>query len=438
MAMSIKNNLDAVRTLNMMDANHTMAHKHLMKVSTGLKVRDAQDDAAAYSISERMRVRIRALEQAHNNTQNGSNMIKTAEGAVSCIIEALRTLKEKAINSANDSNLDEDRRMIQKEFDQLVDQIDEDALITFNGMYLIDDTRNNTLVDTKEIMANYNLSTETTAETTFAELKTRSGESLGIKDTDIVSWSYVLDGRTYHGQVTGNTTLDEFSSSLEKPILTINSEDSTALDEDTDKFGNNFNLPEGVYLEGTTTDENGNVYHLASFTIGVMDSEGKVNKFANAQLQFKEINRGESQTGDRALSFQVGADANVATKFALRDMRAKALGLKGSDNKIIGISTQADANAAISAIDNILERVLDQQTTIGAALVRLERTATNLTTAYTDDQASESVIRDADMAKEMAGYAKYNLLTQTSQAMLSHANRNPLDVLYLLGEGEEE
>ena len=168
------------------------------------------------------------------------------------------------------------------------------------------------------------------------------------------------------------------------------------------------------------------------------DSTGTVNKFANAQLQFKEIQRGETQTDDRALSFQVGADANVATKFALTDMRAQALGLKGSDNKIISISTQADANAAIAAIDNILERVLDQQTTIGAALVRLERTAINLTTSYTDDQASESVIRDADMAKEMTGYAKYNMLTQTSQAMLAHATRNPMDVMYLLGENQEE
>ena len=437
MAMVIKHNLDAARTLNMMDANHTMAHKHLMKVSTGMKVRDAQDDAAAFAISERMRVRIRALEQAHNNTQNGSNMIRTAEGAVSSIIDALRTLKEKAIDAANDSNSDEDRRMIQKEFDQLVDQIDEDALITFNGMHLINDIRNNALVSTQEIMSNYNLSTETTAETTFAELMTRTGESLGIKDDDIVNWSVVANGQTFHGQVTGNTALGELFANAEgitAPLIEAYNE--TTVSEDVDKFGNNLIMEAGVYVSATTDEENPR--HMAGFTLSVTDANGTVNKFANAQLQFKEFNRGENQTGDRALSFHVGANANIATKFALTDMRANALGLKGSDNKIISISTKDDANAAIAAIDNILERVLDQQTTIGAALVRLERTATNLTTSYTDDQASESVIRDADMAKEMTGYAKYNLLSQTSQAMLAHANQNPMDVLYLLGEGQEE
>ena len=93
MSMVIKTNMDALRTFNMMDTNRTQAYKHLEKVSTGMKVRNAQDDASAYSISERMRVRIRALEQAHSNTQNGSNMLKTAEGAVSTILDALRTLK---------------------------------------------------------------------------------------------------------------------------------------------------------------------------------------------------------------------------------------------------------------------------------------------------------------------------------------------------------
>ncbi|MBQ3727489.1 MAG: flagellin, partial [Selenomonadaceae bacterium] len=176
---------------------------------------------------------------------------------------------------------------------------------------------------------------------------------------------------------------------------------------------------------------------IAGFTLQVKNSDGTVNKFANAQLQFKEMNRNETATGDRALSFHVGAEANVATKFALTDMRAKALGLKGDDDNIISISTKEDANAAINALDLAIEKVLDQQTTIGAALTRLDRTATNLTTTVTDDQSSESVIRDADMAKEMAGYAKYNLLSQTSQAMLAQANQNPLNVLYLLGLDEE-
>jgi flagellin len=115
-------------------------------------------------------------------------------------------------------------------------------------------------------------------------------------------------------------------------------------------------------------------------------------------------------------------------------MRTRALGLKGDDDSIVSISTKEDANATINVLDNVLTKVLDQQSMIGSAISRLERTATNLQTAYTDDQASESVIRDADMATEMAGYLKYNVLSQASQAMLAQANQSPENALALLGE----
>lgn len=122
----------------------------MTRVATGEKINSAQDDSSAYSISERMRGRIRSLEQAHRNTQNGSSMLRTAEGAVADILELVNMLKEKAINSANDSNTDEDRKTLQKEFNQLVDQIEDSALVTFNGKYLVDGTKNNAFVLTKQ------------------------------------------------------------------------------------------------------------------------------------------------------------------------------------------------------------------------------------------------------------------------------------------------
>jgi len=442
MSMVIKTNMEATRTLNQMTANHALAHKHLMKVSTGLKVRDAQDDASAYAISERMRVRIRALEQAHSNTQNGSNMMKTAEGAVSNIIDALRTLKEKAINAANDSNSDEDRRMIQREFDQLVDQIDEDALITFNNKYLIDGTRNNSFVPAKTILLNQSLHEETATDTALTDLRNRAGESLEIQSTDYYQLSYVMNGKmtSVSGRVEDQTLgnilaiqdVSEVQATTEGQITGI-----------TDKFGNDVYTPDrkqGIVVSSLNEDDEDILRtQIAGFAISILDSEGHVKKSANAALdQFKQYQRAETQTGDQALSFHVGANANFATKFALSDMRTRALGLKGDDGSIISISTREDANAAINVLDNILSKVLHEQSNIGSALSRLEHTATNLTTAYTDDQASESVIRDADMATEMAGYLKYNVLTQASQAMLSQANQNPMDVLALLGNQSAE
>ena len=441
MSMTIKTNMEATRTLNMMTSNHNMAQKYLQKVSTGMKVRNAQDDASAYAISEKMRVRIRALEQAHSNTQNGSNMLKTADGAVSSILDALRTLKEKAIDAANDSNTDEDRRMIQKEFNQLIDAIDDDALITFNNKYLIDGTRNNAFQPAKTILLNQKLAESTTVDDALTSLKNRAGELLGIQETDRYQLSYVMKGQLFSvSDKVGDKTLagifriddvSEIQSTTDGKISGI-----------TDKYGKDVYTPDkaqGIVISSLGTDDEAVENQIAGFTISIIGADGNVKKSVNAVLdQFNQYQRAESRTGDQALSFHVGADSNVATKFALTDMRAMALGLKGSAGKILSISTKDDANGAINVLDNVINKVLDQQTIIGAALTRLERTATNLTTAYTDDQMSESVIRDADMATEMAGYVKYNLLSQTSQAMLAQANQNPMDVLYLLGGGESE
>jgi len=93
MSMVVKNNIDALRTVNLLDQNNSMLQKSLSKVATGMKINSAQDDAAPWSISERMRMRIRALEQANQNVQNDSALMKTAEGAVSNTIEILKALK---------------------------------------------------------------------------------------------------------------------------------------------------------------------------------------------------------------------------------------------------------------------------------------------------------------------------------------------------------
>ena len=96
MGMVVKNNMSAISTLNTLNKNSSALSKSLQKVSSGMKINSAADDASGYAISERMRVQIRSLDQANANTQNGSSMMKTAEGAVNSTVEILRTLKEKA------------------------------------------------------------------------------------------------------------------------------------------------------------------------------------------------------------------------------------------------------------------------------------------------------------------------------------------------------
>lgn len=113
-------------------------------------------------------------------------------------------------------------------------------------------------------------------------------------------------------------------------------------------------------------------------------------------------------------------------------MRAQALGLQGKDGTTLNVSNQKNANAAINVLDNAIQKALDQQTTIGAIESRLEYTSTNLTTAAENVTASESTIRDADMAQAMTQYTKNNILMQASQAMLAQANQSNNQVLSLL------
>ena len=426
MSMAIRNNMNALRSYNVMNANHTRAQKDFMKVATGEKINSAQDDSAAYSITERMRNRIRSLEQAHRNTQNGHSMVLTASQAVDTITETLRSLKEKAINAANDSNTDEDRKTLQKEVNQLIDQVDDNALVTFNGKYLIDNTKNHAATATKTILLNQALDTGTSVGDILSDLKNRAGDSLGITSDDKYQVSWVVNGKT------STTTGDADGTLLETPGTVTAADVAADATAGTDKYNLDVYTPDKTEGITITANDSGVKDQLAGFTVSITDKAGNIRTSANAALnQFNEIVRGENQTADNSLNFQVGAEANVATRISLTDMRASALGLKGSDN-YLSVATKDDANAAISVIDNAIKKVADQQASLGALISRLDYTAENLTTSFTNDKSSESGMRDSDMAREMTNYTRDNLLAQTSQAMLAQAVQEPENVLALL------
>lgn len=432
MGMVVKNNMSAIRTLNTLNSNQSALSKSLSKVSSGMKINSAQDDASGYAISERMRVRIRSLDQANQNTQNDSSLMKTAEGAVGNTIDLLRTLKEKAINAANDSNTDEDRATIQKEIDQYIDQIDDNALTQFNGKYLVDGSKNNVVTSTKTILLNQSLSTATGTGSALTALSDRVGNSLEILSTDKYQISWVSNGviSSTSGSISTNKLSDLFTLAS---VDGVKGDSKTILG--TDKFKQQIYTPdktEGIAVVAKTA---GVMNQVAGFNISILDQAGNVKKAANAALdQFKQYQMAENTTegGNKALNFHIGSEANVAIKVGLSDMRAESLGLKGSQGAKINVTTKDNANASINVIENALTKALDQQTTIGAIESRLEYTSTNLTTSSENVQAAESTIRDADMAKEMTNYTKANVLLQAAQAMLAQANQNSSAVLSLL------
>ena len=442
MAMVVKNNMSAVNTLNILNRNQSALAKSLQKVSSGMKINNAGDDASGYAISERMRVQIRSLDQDNQNTQNGNSMMRTAEGAVSSTVEILKTLKEKAINAANDTNTDEDRRTIQKEINQMVDQIDDNALATYNGKYLVDGSRNSVGTATCTTLTNTSLSTETAWSSALTSIQNRMGESLNIQSTDKLTVSYVRQGRTY-------TTTFQVSSNSLKDILdkaAFNGSESfvgsALLDAAStqnrayigmDKAGNSIFTADNKTAISIAAKGAGTTYQISSFTLSVTDNSGTLRKTANNALDtFNERIRAENKSDDNALVLQTGTKANQAIKVSMTDMRSLALGLKGTDGSVLSVQTQDRANAAINTIDSALQKALDEQANIGAVQTRLAYTSSNLSTASENVQNSESTIRDADMAKEMTNYTKNNVLLQAAQSMLAQANQNSSAVLSLL------
>ena len=443
MAMVVKNNMSALSTLNTLNKNTKALSKSLQKVSSGMKINSAADDASGYAISERMRVQIRSLDQANSNAQNGGSMMKVAEGAVSSTVDILKTLKEKAVNAANDTNTDADRQTIQKELDQSIDQINDNANVTFNGQYLVDGSKNSKTVGTSTALTNQSLAESTAMTEKLIDLAARNGDKLNIQSTDTITVSWVKDGKTYTA-----STLVGSSQSLSELLgstSTLKTASSHALSGDLylvgaqtsfialDGSGNSVYTASGENALSITSKGTGIENQISGFTISITDNTGAVRKSANAALDaFDETLRAQNKSVDNSINLQIGTKANQTIKVGLTDMKAQALGLQGKDNSTIQVGNQEQANAAINVLDAAIQKALDQRTTIGAVQSRLEYTQSNLTTASENVTAAESTIRDADMAKEMTEYTKNNVLMQAAQSMLAQANQSSSNVLSLL------
>jgi flagellin len=431
MAMVVKNNMSAINTLNTLNKNTNALKKSLEKVSSGMKINSAADDASGYAISERMRVQIRSLDSANQNAQNGGSMLKVAEGAVSSTVEILKTLKEKAVTAANDTNTDADRATIQKELDQSIDQINDNANVTFNGQYLVDGSHNKKTNQTTTAMTNQSMSTGTTSTTALTDLKARNGDKLNIHSTDTVTVSWVKDGKTYTSSMqVSNKKLNEVITTLTSGALAVRSGDSKI---GLDGSSNAVYTASGDSAITIAASGSGIENQIAGFTMYITDNKGDVNKSANASLDaFSESIRAQNKSEDNSIVLQIGTKAAQSINVGLTDMKATALGLQGFDGATISVGNQDKANAAINALDAAIQKALDQQTSIGAAESRLEYTSSNLTTASENVTSAESVIRDADMAKEMTECTKNNVLLQAAQSMLSQANQSSSNVLSLL------
>lgn len=443
MGMVVKNNISALNTLNTMNRNNSALSKSLEKVSSGMKINSAADDASGYAISEKMRVQIRSLDQANQNAQNGNKLLKTAEGAVSSTLDILKTLKEKVVNAANDTNTTADRQIIQDELNQAIDQINDNANVTFNGKTLVDGSMNKAIVTaTTAAFTNQSLGATTASNSQLTALLDRNGNTLDIKASDKIKVSFVQNGRTFTTEYTvSNTSLSTIftnATTAAGASFGFGTTIQTASGIGKDATGATLFTADGGNAITVISSKGGTEGQVSGFSISVSGVDGNVKKSINQKLDdFSNTIKAQDKSNNNALTLQIGTQSNQSINVGLSDMRAKSLGLQGTNPitgtvKNIDITTKDNANAAINVLDTAITKVLSEQTKIGSVQSRLEYTSANLTTASENVSAAESTIRDANMAKEMTEFTKNNILMQASQAMLAQANQSTQNVLSLL------
>ena len=507
MSMQIANDAQSRTAIINLNSNKSNVEKLLGKISTGLKIVGAADDASGWSISERMRELIRSFSQDHENVQNCSALTRTAERGVDQIVQNLRTLKELAIDAANDSNNDWDRSVIQKEVDQRLEIIDDIAhgteyngKILLNGNYRIPvfSSRNTTVEDIlsgineaygtttsgqtkngansylyKDWIFDVNLSFAKDTSNPYSWAEAWTGSSVGSTQTnqfavylDFSSITATKDyPQTLHNQgfsilcggchqfinIVFDATKSVSQSTYGRPPgaqsnplareFTIGVKDVQSGDDlaetilkgvyaNKEKIANTGGYSNGSYVSkwDESTADNALVDNNHQLRIARdPDDHSKIMILKDSlALQFRDSAIRKPVQGN-PLWVQHGTLAGQRFNVYINSMTKNTLGLNG-----LSVRTREDANDAIGIINEAIEYALDEATTLGAYLQRMEMTDLNVTTLSENAQASESTIRDADMAKEMVDYTKYNLLLQSSQVMLAQANQNSSQVINLI------
>ncbi len=435
--MTINNYVMSIGILNTLNKHSASMANHLRHISTGLRIANVADDPAGWAIGQRMDVRIRGLDQANRNAQQAKSLLKVADGGISSTVDILRTLKEKAIEAANDTATTADRQTIQKLFDQYADQIDDNALVTYNGKYLLDGSRQERSRQTQQAFTNEQLGKDTQLGTKLTDLTRRDGSSLNILAGDTVNVSYVKDGKTYSASYAAKdtTVADIFKqmNAIAGDVFDIAGMSDTA-EIGTGAVGQTVKTVDGENAISVKAKDAGTAGSISGFTIGISDSQGQMKKTVNSALDaFTETIQAKDARADGSLKMQIGADANNTLNIPLGDMSSRALGLRGRDGSVLDVTTQKGANAAMDVLDKALERALDQETTVGAMSSRLDYTISNLTVQSENLTDAKSTLLDADMAKEMLAYTRESVLMQAAMAMLAQNNKNAGWFLSLLG-----
>jgi flagellin len=416
--MIINHNMNAMNAHRNMTANTATAGKAMEKLSSGLRINRAGDDAAGLAISEKMRGQIRGLDQASRNSQDGISMIQTAEGALNETHSILQRMRELSVQSASDTNTSQDRKNIQDEVNQLGNEIERIGNQTeFNTKKLLNgDMGDAVSASTTHVLTN-TMNSGNADATKLNALVDAAGNKLQIADGDTITASWSVNGTQHSttftlaaGDAAGKSLSDVTSAVVTGSGSTITSIATTA-----------GSMVVTAAAAGTAGQINGLSFEVKS-SAGVRKEAA-----SNALSNFSTTTVAKDQRADGSANFQIGANEGQTLNLAINDMRASALGVNN-----LQVGTQAQASTAIKVLDEATQKVSAERSKLGAYQNRLEHTIANLNTSSENLQSSESRVRDVDMAKEMMNYSKTNILSQAAQAMLAQANQQPQGVLQLL------
>lgn len=378
MGTQINTNVAALNAGRNLNATQTALGKSLEKLSSGLRINRAADDAAGLSISEGLRSQISGIKVAQRNAQDGISVIQTAEGALTEVHNILHRLRDLSVQAGNDSNNAESRTAITTEAGQLTAELARISESTnFNGVKLLDGSAGT---------LNFQIGAD-------GDAASQIGVNLGSANVSSVAAALS----------TGQGSTFTVDTATLTGAQTFVANDSTGAEV------------------ATATVDLGAVD--ASQTLD--DVVSKLNADSNFSRNFTAA---KNEAGELVVSSTTGAAVDVAT--------APGTGLTGGAagaSAVLDFSTAASAQAAITAIDTQIDTISAARSTLGAAQNRFESAVNSLAVAGENLSAAESRIRDTDMAAEMVNYTKANILAQAGTAMLAQANQANQGVLKLLG-----
>jgi flagellin len=404
MPQIINTNIPSLTAQRNLNSSQSDLATSLQRLSSGLRINSAKDDAAGLAISERFSTQINGLNQAIRNANDGISFAQTAEGALASVGDSLQRMRELAVQSANDTNSASDRAAIDNEVQQLLAEIGRVANATeFNGQRVLDGSLNDL----------------------FFQIGANQGQTIAVSGVDARTselGTYELVG----GAASTQTQIESGITGVTDATVDINGVAvavslSTASIASYEDIAREINTAIATAAQTDTDVADGQV--TASLRV---DNTGGTTIVLNGAY--------DMGTGDKSAT---AADLITLTGGVITfgDTTSTDLSQAASDQvelSTIDVSTRNDAYQAIAIADGALTQVNTLRSELGSVQTRFESTIANLEITSENLSASRSRIRDADFAAETAELTRNQILQQAGISVLSQANALPQNVLALL------